>query len=354
MKTWLFACCGVAALLLSGCRSDPNIVYLERELRLQEDELFRLQADFDDAERELCACKQENVSLRKRLAGGDEKSDLPAGITGPTANKSKSEGPDISPMRPPALDIEMPKEATPPGQVPESLRTPKSSSPQMKPEAAPPKPGAPRLLPGPAASNATSRTGSWSTSGRGAKIERITLARGLTGGYNADRVPGDEGITVLIEPRDKNNQIVNAPGPVSVVLLDEEMREQGDAARIAQWEFATHELAPFFRNSLMGQGFYLELRWPDEAPKHTNLHLFVRYETEDGRKLQVDRAIDVHLPGNDRWTTSTPKPNSDSQSGPTLLVAPDTPVESDVSAAAPRPPKTEKPQARRPTWSPNR
>jgi hypothetical protein len=354
MKTWLFACCGVVVILLSGCRTDPNIVYLERELRLQEDELFRLEADLNDAEGELEACKRENAALRKR-ATGDEKDDLPLGISGPTSGKAKADGPDIGPLRPPALDIEMPKEATPQGQIPDTLRTPKGMPqiPQLKPDPAPPKPGSPRLLPGPSASTGTPRTGSWSTSGRGAKIERITLARNLTGGYNADRMPGDEGITVLIEPRDKDNQIINVPGPVSVVLLDEDLRDQGDAARIAQWEFATHELAPFFRHSMMGQGFYLELRWPGEAPKHSNLHLFVRYEAEDGRKLQAERAIEVKLPSGDRWT-GAPKASSDSESGPSLLPVPDTKVEADVTAAPSRPSKPEKPQARRPVWSPNR
>ena len=45
MKPWQFAVVGLALLATTGCRSDPNIPVLERQLRLQEDEIYRLQGD---------------------------------------------------------------------------------------------------------------------------------------------------------------------------------------------------------------------------------------------------------------------------------------------------------------------
>ena len=35
------------------------------------------------------------------------------------------------------------------------------------------------------------------------------------------------------------------------------------------------------------------MAWPDGPPKHHKLHVFVRYVTADGRKLQTDGPIDV-------------------------------------------------------------
>ena len=44
MKPWQFAVVGLALLATAGCRSDPAVAILERQLRLQEDEIYRLRA----------------------------------------------------------------------------------------------------------------------------------------------------------------------------------------------------------------------------------------------------------------------------------------------------------------------
>lgn len=50
MKPWLFAVVGLALLASSGCRTDPAIPILERELRRKEDEIYRLRAKLGDME----------------------------------------------------------------------------------------------------------------------------------------------------------------------------------------------------------------------------------------------------------------------------------------------------------------
>ncbi len=50
MKTWHFAVVGWLLLATAGCRSDPNVAILERELRRKEDEIYRLKWALEDAQ----------------------------------------------------------------------------------------------------------------------------------------------------------------------------------------------------------------------------------------------------------------------------------------------------------------
>ena len=76
------------------------------------------------------------------------------------------------------------------------------------------------------------------------------------------------------------------------------------------------------------------MAWPDGPPKHHQLHVFVRYVTADGRKLQTDRPINVaprEPPA--RWAVAA------------------VPADRDDSSQAPSD-DTAKPH--RPVWSPER
>ena len=91
---------------------------------------------------------------------------------------------------------------------------------------------------------------------------------------------------------------------MSVVVLDPALRdEEGKAACVARWDFTAAETAAMFRRSGANRAIHLTMTWPGDPPKHGKLHLFVRYVTADGRKLEADQPIEVALPGEKsaRW-----------------------------------------------------
>ena len=63
MKSWHFAVVALALLATAGCRSDPAIAVLERELRLKEDEIYRLRAAVEDLQ-DCGACQQQTSAAR--------------------------------------------------------------------------------------------------------------------------------------------------------------------------------------------------------------------------------------------------------------------------------------------------
>ncbi len=112
MKLWQFALAPLACLAVAGCRTNPNITLLERELRLQEDKIYALQECVEDHQAELQTARRENAALRERLGTGQPGSDQPVDVRRPAGIG----GPTSAPLGPPVIDL--PTESLPAGEVP--------------------------------------------------------------------------------------------------------------------------------------------------------------------------------------------------------------------------------------------
>lgn len=137
------------------------------------------------------------------------------------------------------------------------------------------------------------------------RVTHIWLNSRMTGGHNFDTSIGDEGLAVLIEPRNASDQFLPQAGVVRVRLFDPELGE--DNALIDEWELVADEIVHRIRTlPLSGRGIYLLLPWTSQAPKHSNLIVQVGYETEDGRLLESSREIRIRMEGDtdisNQWT----------------------------------------------------
>ena len=138
-----------------------------------------------------------------------------------------------------------------------------------------------------------------------AQVTHVLLNRRLTGGHNFDAAPGDDGLTIVLEPRNADGRFVPLPGPISIALLDP--LETGDEACVARWDIDQVEVEQSLFVSGPDRGIHLDLSWPKEPPQQSRLHLFTRYQTVDGRHLDVDQPVTITRPGelSNRWTPST-------------------------------------------------
>ena len=73
----------LALTALGGCRSDLNQQLLERELRLQEDQIYQLQDELHFKGSRLDRMAVENASLKKQLGIVDADASLPRGSSPP-------------------------------------------------------------------------------------------------------------------------------------------------------------------------------------------------------------------------------------------------------------------------------
>lgn len=290
----LLAC----VLALSGCRTARNTAALEQELRLQEDRIYQLQDCLQETQAALEACSRENETLR-RSSADDQRG---------AASRQSAEQPEESST----LDIEMPSSGGSGSRIPEMFR-PRSAPRDPAIESSAPigtlnvTPGVERPAPpGPLPPGETSPPEGPATPGTGQTQDGPTIddagrsreaARIEVGELMIEPIVdnsaahGEEGFSLVVVPRDGRGAPLVAAAPVSVVVVDPAV--EGPAARVGRWDFAAWELATLVEPTSLGEGFRIRLRWPPPGPRHKELHLFVRYETADGRKLHAEASFDL-------------------------------------------------------------
>jgi len=294
----------------AGCRTQTHLLALQQENRQLEDRLYEVAGLLRD-------CRRENEKLRQELDRITAREDR-SGLKDETPSVSRddfdtdrrrtiygSEAPRFEPGRTelPKIRVEgvpQPEEKT--GELrPEASTPPASPVPPPGQLPVPPPPNFPQLLPEPDPSGSLGRSnrefsimmGAVEATADNRLIERIEINRQLTGGLDTDGHPPDEGVVLLVAPLDAQGRFVRAAAAMSIVVLDPAL--PGEDARLARWDLSSQEVAACYRRGPVAEGIYLELPWQERKPVHQRLHLFVRYVTDDGRKLQADLPISVAL-----------------------------------------------------------
>ncbi|MCX7390606.1 MAG: hypothetical protein NTX02_05395 [Planctomycetia bacterium] len=296
-------------LCMVGCKSDLNQQLLERELRMQEDQIYQLQDQLAERCARLDRTNSENSSLKKQLGVVDPNASLPArisippGISAPAKPLRMAPPAAIAPpvLVPPSIEVN-PLENAPPVTVPRMSPQSFSVPPPIllaPTEDTTPSPRTSDLLEVPleplpdSAAAPTVRVLSWEESlAEEGRISRIVLNQQKTLAYDANDDGFDDGITVVFEPRDQDERLVRAAGDVSVVLIDTTL--SGDAARVARWEIPSKEALTHFRGSTRARGLHLLLKWPQARPVSSDLRLFVRLTSFDGRHFDAETAMPLH------------------------------------------------------------
>lgn len=271
---------------IAGCRTtDPSVQLLESELRYLEDKVYALQDVVSQKESQIASVRRENESLRERLGlpGGQAAAEAlpsPSETTQPASTGGAS-SPDFTNTIAPSIELgeasSLPNlEAVAPDEVVLEGAVLEQFAAKDEPEPV------------------TDRV-----------VTEIFLNPKLTGGYDGDGSPGDEGLMVVLEPRNAAGQYVDAVGPVSVVLLDPAY--SGKEGFVARWDYDTADAAKHLQKTLIGKGLHLKMPWTGGKPEHESLILHVRYTTNEGEVLQQKKEIKVDLRDaqSARWTPAT-------------------------------------------------
>ncbi len=279
MKPHRIALFALAGLFSLGCRSGVNQQLLERELRLQEDQIYALEDELDEYEAQLESVQYENSALKRQLSTGDR-----GALDSPSAPMIDLPG-NSSPAPRRSAPRNMPGNSMPNRSMPSSPGS--SDDPMVEPGV--------EIDPGEEFDPSTSASGASASRRVTDRVpQRIVLNKQLTGGFNHHGRGGDQGVLVVFEPRNKAGQMLDVAGDISIAVLD--TQKQGPQARIARWDFTPEEAQQFFGKTALGRGYHIELPWPGEPPTNRKLQLFVRFVTADGRKLMADMPIDISPP----------------------------------------------------------
>jgi hypothetical protein len=178
------------------------------------------------------------------------------------------------------------------------------------------------------------------------KVTHLFLNPIRTRGANFDSDPGDDGIALVLEPRNQAGEFVPQAGRITVSVLDP--TKQGDAARLALWHLDEKLVRQRISRSNQSRGIQLQLPWPGAVPETNQVKLYVRYETADGRRVhaQHDLILNPSAHASQRWTpragersrgetqfaADSNKPKTVEAANPPL---PPPPVQSDLTKVTP-------------------
>ena len=351
MRSQLIAVFCLALPALAGCRTDPAVTMLEQENRQLEDMIYQQRDIIEDYRRQLDGFGSSGTSsgLPGILDRGASDS---AGPIFPGAEKRRDRTPssDTDPSTPsftgpPDIDWGDATQAEPGSTI-------SPGAPSRDPEPA----EAPAFVPkGSLPKGATGRSSSTGSGAGSARVASIALSDVFSWRYNIEGPGRHQGLSVVVQPQDPAGRSVRAAAPVSIVVLDP--AASGQASRVARWDFTASEVADLYRKSSLTDGINLEMLWPSGSPANARLHLFVRYQTDDGRNVQADKLIDIDAAQQGpAW-----EPQSVPKEVPTENRTATEP-RPERSAAVPRVPTPAPPrnsgqsalQSHRPSWSPDR
>jgi hypothetical protein len=343
--------------LSTGCnsmyRNRVNQDLWERELRLQEDCIYRLKWQLEDTQRALAEANQ-------RLGTANKAADVMRGgpaLTLPPSSPGNRGG-EAPPALPPAPNLP----EVQPGQefIPGSPSTPGKNSGGTNVKPAPAELHGPALTKADAASPPSNPLRAEDASADklnpDTEVDRISLNPALTGALDRHGNPTNELLSVVIDQRDARDARVVAPGDVSIVVVDPAL--EGREAKIARWDFDSDEVAKHVRRNRDGGSLQFELPWP-KPPEHSDLRLFVRFTAFDGRKLEANLPIETRLADTKRREWSKSKVAlADHEAGDGDVTSADDSQQRSVYDRKPDDDESAQPikeAARtRPAWSPNR
>jgi hypothetical protein len=273
-----------ALLVLAGCQTtDPSIELLESEMRWMEDQLYALDQQLDQTCLQLASARNSNRALRRELAELKRQQTVAPGTSpAPAAAGPRPAAPAEELLTPPAVDVPNVEQFDERELQPPKVELGPSDAPTEGPPPARRPPQIDRDL---------------DDFSRGAdvdvKVARLVLNSRLTGGYDFDGHPGDEGLLLVVEPQNAAGQYLPFPGELEVEVTD--ASRGGPEARLARWEFDASETVGAMKKSLFGRGIHLQLPWPGALPSSEKLLVSVRYTPQTGDSLVARREIRVDL-----------------------------------------------------------
>jgi len=295
------ACGYVLLAICGGCKTDVHSQLLERELRMQEDQIYSLQDKLENKCYQVNQLADENASLRRQLGivdAGPGGSRSAAAATQPPRSPTPAEpllvppevtvpsiGADDGPsFSPPPAGAGRPADR-------EKLPTPGSIAPPTL-EGVPPLPqesgsrGAGRPI----------RQQSFVESGMAEDgLTHLVINRAETLCYDADGDGVSEGLTLVVEPRDADERLVAVAGSLAVTVYEPPQNAQqlGPGQPLAAWTIPAAEAARHFRRTSRTRGLHLVLPWPAEAPRSRQVRVMTQLTRADGSQLEAEAVAGV-------------------------------------------------------------
>lgn len=123
-------------------------------------------------------------------------------------------------------------------------------------------------------------------------VRSVVVGR-ATAPIDEDRVPGDEGVQVVLEPRDADGKLQRAPASGSVTIM--EVDSQGLKSPLGTWDFTPEQMRSSWKQGLLTSGFVLPCLW-QATPKADRIKILASFTMEDGRRFEAEKDLAIKPP----------------------------------------------------------
>jgi len=127
--------------------------------------------------------------------------------------------------------------------------------------------------------------------GVSAQVKDVQLGRG-TGGIDEDRIPGDEGIQVVLVPRDIDGSPIKAAGTLRVTAL--EITPEGLKTPLSAWDVSALHLRRSWRSGLLSTGYHVVLPW-QRPPTTERLRIVATFAPLEGGVFEAEKDVAIKL-----------------------------------------------------------
>lgn len=125
----------------------------------------------------------------------------------------------------------------------------------------------------------------------GTQIKDIQIGRG-TGGVDEDRMPGDEGLQVVVVPRDSDDSPIKAAGTMRITAI--EITPEGLKSPLSTWDVSALQLRRSWKSGLLSTGYVLTMPW-QRPPSNEKLRIVATFMPLEGGVFEAERDITVKL-----------------------------------------------------------
>jgi hypothetical protein len=154
-------------------------------------------------------------------------------------------------------------------------------------------------------------------------VQSIQLGN-LTSGRHNLSLAGDDGLEVMVEVRDREDQALKVPGDLVIEAL--EINPEGLKMPLTVWRVCAADLRGKWKQGLFNTGYLLELTFPaDGLPRQEKLRIIARFTLLDGRTFEAEKDIRVRvIPEANRPRVVTPPNPSPPRTPPPSTAEPPT------------------------------
>ena len=134
------------------------------------------------------------------------------------------------------------------------------------------------------------------------KIREIDWHPSLCRARNTDGKPGDDGLYLVLVPRNTLGEFV--PDVGNLTLVAEETLADGTVSRVGRWEYGADELQDLLEPIGSAPGIHLPVDWREHPPTTSQVDLYVKLTLEDGTTMVNRKSLPLKrfANGASTWT----------------------------------------------------